>query len=76
MEGIMSQEEIQQLLDTVQQSQKEWLTPDDLFTEFKITKSTQAKMRMDRKIPYSKIGKYVRYKRERINKMFDDAKVV
>ena len=48
--------------------QKEWLTPDELFEEYKISKSTQGKFRMDRKIPFSKIGKYIRYSRTEINK--------
>lgn len=48
--------------------QKEWLTPGELFEEYKISKSTQSKLRMDRKIPFSKIGKYIRYSRTQINK--------
>ncbi len=47
---------------------KEWLTPKDMLEEYEISTSTQAKMRMDRKIPFSKIGKYIRYSRTEINK--------
>ena len=72
----MSAEELQKLLDTVAIKQKEWLTPDELESEFRISTSTQAKMRMAGTIPYHKIGKYVRYKRADINKWFDEAKVV
>ncbi len=50
---------------------KEWLTPDELFEEYKFSKSTQAKYRMERKIPFSKIGRYVRYNREEINKWLE-----
>jgi len=56
--------------------QKEWLTPSDLEKEFGIKTSTQNKLRMGRKIPYSKIGKFVRYNRAKINKLFEDAEVV
>ena len=55
--------------------QKEWLTPDELFEEYKISKSTQGKFRMDRKIPFSKIGKYIRYSRTEINKWLESHKV-
>lgn len=72
----MSAEQIQELIDTVKQTQKEWLNSDELEAEFGILKSTQAKMRMARTLPYHKIGKYVRYHRPDISKMFLDAKVV
>ena len=72
----MSENQIQELIDTVKQTQKEWLNPDELEAEFGILKSTQAKMRMAKTLPYHKIGKYVRYHRPDINKMFADAKVV
>ena len=72
----MSKEQIKELIASVKQSQKEWLDSDDLFTEFAISKSTQAKMRMAKTLPYHKIGKFVKYKRSDINEMFDNAKVV
>ena len=55
---------------------KEWLTPLELEKEFGIKISTQNKMRMAKTLPYHKIGKYVRYHRPDINKMFLNAKVV
>jgi len=48
------------------QYQKRWLSPDDLANEYGFSKSTQAKMRMassKSKLPFSKIGKFVRYDR-------------
>ena len=72
----MSTEQFQEIMDSVAQMQKEWLTPDELQTEFCISKSTQAKMRMSKTLPYHKIGKYVRYKRVDINQWLDSAKVV
>lgn len=72
----MKKEEVQKLVSAILQRQKEWLNADELEAEFSISKSTQAKMRMARTIPFHKIGKYVRYHRPDINQMFEDAKVV
>ncbi len=55
---------------------KEWLSPLELEEEFGIKRSTQNKMRMKKVIPYSKLGKFVRYSRTKINQMFEDAEVV
>jgi len=55
---------------------KEWLSPLELENEFGIKRSTQNKMRMKKILPYSKIGKFVRYSRARINQMLEDAEVV
>lgn len=55
--------------------QKEWLTPKDLDDEYQISTSNQAKLRMVRKIPFSKIGKYIRYSRTEINKWLKDHSV-
>lgn len=54
---------------------KEWLTPSDLKNEFGFSESTQAKYRMDRKIPFSKIGRYIRYNRNEINQWLKDHKI-
>ncbi len=54
---------------------KDWLTPEELQAEYGFSKSRQAKLRMDRLIPFSKIGSYVRYSREAINQWLEDAKV-
>lgn len=58
--------------------QKTWLTPDDMFLEFGFSKSSQAKMRMvtnSSTIPFSKIGRYIRYKREDINQWLENHQV-
>jgi len=55
---------------------KRWLTPTDLEDEFGFAKSTQAKMRMNRKIPFSKLGKFIRYDRNEIDLWLEEAKVV
>lgn len=46
---------------------EDWLTPEELFIEFGFSLSTQAKYRQKRKIPFSKIGRYIRYNRKKIN---------
>lgn len=51
--------------------EKRWLSPNNLELEFEIKTSTQAKMRMAKKIPFSKIGKFIRYDRELINEWLE-----
>ena len=60
----------------VLQPLKEWLTPLDLQDLYNLKLSTQNKLRMSKKIPYSKFGKKIFYSRAKINQLFDDAKVV
>lgn len=55
--------------------QKEWLNPQEMSKEFGFSTSTQAKYRMERKIPFSKIGRYIRYSRDEINKWLEANKV-
>ncbi len=47
--------------------EKAWLDTKELQSEYGFSISTQAKYRMNRKIPFSKIGKYIRYSRAEIN---------
>lgn len=55
--------------------EKRWLSPKNLEQEFEITISTQAKLRMGKKIPFSKIGKFIRYDRILINKWLENHNV-
>lgn len=48
-------------------NQKTWLTPDDVEQEYGFKKANQAIMRSNRKIPYHKVGGYVRYSREELD---------
>lgn len=50
-----------------QNTQNDWLSPTGLEAEYEIKKSTQAKYRMEAKIPFCKIGKFIRYNRAEIN---------
>jgi hypothetical protein len=46
---------------------KEWLNPREVEKEFGFSTSTLAKWRMiNHNIPFSKIGKYIKYKRDDI----------
>ena len=53
----------------------EWYTPQGLEDNYGFSKSRQARLRMENKIPYSKIGRYIRYSREAINQWLEDARV-
>lgn len=44
--------------------QKDWINPNEVHKEFGFSVSTLAKWRMENKyLPFSKIGKYIKYKR-------------
>ncbi len=50
--------------------QKRWLNPSELQREYGFSKSSQAKMRMSSNastLPFSKIGKFIRYDRKAID---------
>jgi hypothetical protein len=55
---------------------KEWLSTIDLEKEFGISISSQNKMRMAKKIPYSKFGKKVFYSRSKINALLEGCAIV
>ena len=57
-------------------SQKEYLNPREVNQEFGFSTSTLAKWRMDNlNIPFSKMGKYIRYKRSDIEAFIENNKV-
>ena len=68
--------QITELIEAVKSATKEFITPDELAREYGMSISTQSKMRSARKIPYHKIGSYVRYRRVDINSWLEAAKVV
>jgi len=53
----------------------DWLTPDGLEEKLGITKSTQAKLRMRKKIPYVKFGKFVYYDLNEIDELLKTHKI-
>ncbi len=56
--------------------QKRWLTPQDLLTEFNISIKIQNRLRSEKKMPYSRVGRQVRYDRIEIDKWFEEHKIV
>lgn len=59
-------------------TQKRWLSPRELEEEFAFSVSSQAKMRMasnSSTLPFSKIGKYIRYDRIEIDTWLENHKV-
>jgi len=51
---------------TIDITKKEFLTAKELKELYGFGLDNQAKMRMDRKIPYIKIGNYIRYSHQQI----------
>ena len=68
--------QITELIEAVKSATKEFITPEELAREYGMSVSTQSKMRSAKKIPYHKIGSYVRYKVSDIHQWLDAAKVV
>jgi len=54
-----------------QLTQKRWLNPKELYSEYGFTESNQGKLRMRRAIPFSKMGNYIRYDRYEIDKWIE-----
>ena len=57
---------------------KRWLSPKDLNEVFGFSESSQAKMRMTSNsstLPFSKVGKYIRYDRIEIDKWLENHQV-
>lgn len=49
---------------------KKWLSPAELEAEYGFSRNNQSKMRMqsnNSNIPFSKVGRYIRYNRDAIN---------
>ena len=61
--------------ETPQATLNRWLSPNDLVKEYGFSKSNQDKLRMKRKIPFSKIGRYIRYDRLEIDKWLELNKI-
>lgn len=63
---------------TLNLEQKRWLSPSELAVDYGFSKSAQAKMRMasnSSTLPFSKIGKYIRYDRVAIDQWLEDHQV-
>ena len=53
-------------------SDKKWLNTKELVMEFGIAESTQSRYRAQKSIPYSKIGGFIFYSREKIYAWFEE----
>ena len=53
-----------------------WLDPKQLFKIYGFSVSRQAALRADRRIPFHRVGKYIRYKKSNIDAWLEDHKVV
>jgi len=51
--------------------QNRFMTPKQLESEYSFSEANQAQMRMKKRIPYIKIGGYVKYDREAIDKWLE-----
>lgn len=50
---------------------KRWINPDRFYELFDISKSTQNRMRMEGILPYTKLGGFVFYDRDKIDALFE-----
>lgn len=55
---------------------KTWLTPDDLEREYGFSKSTQSKYRMNKKIPFYRVGKFIKYEKSEIDDWISGHQIV
>jgi len=55
--------------------QKRWLTIEELESEYGFNRHTQSRMRHLKTIPFSKVGKQIRYDRELINEWLESKRV-
>ena len=51
---------------------REWINPKEFEEEFGISIPTQDRWRRERYIPFSRVGRNIRYSRTRINEWFKD----
>ena len=55
---------------------KRWLTIEDVEREYGFSNNTQKRMRRLKQIPFSKVGKKVRYDRLELDKWLEDNRAV
>ena len=68
-------EELIQAIKTYEPLKELWMTPEELEKELGITISAQTRMRAERKIPFYKIGKFIKYNKQEINEWILSHKV-
>lgn len=55
---------------------KVWLTPNELEREYGFSKSTQSKYRMNKKIPFYRVGKFIKYEKSEIDNWISQHQIV
>ncbi|WP_415406976.1 helix-turn-helix transcriptional regulator [Sulfurovum sp. CS9] len=58
-------------METKTTPQNRFMTPKQLEAEYSFSEANQAQMRMKKRIPYIKIGGYVKYDRQAIDKWLE-----
>jgi len=60
-------EELVNIVKNKEPLSEQWITPEQLEKELGITIATQNRLRSDRQIPFTKVGKYIKYNKQVIN---------
>jgi len=60
-------EELVNIVKNKESLSEQWITPKQLEKELGITITTQNRLRSDRQIPFTKVGKYIKYNKQVIN---------
>ena len=55
---------------------KRWITPVEFNLKYGIKINTQSKYRMDGRIPFSKVGKFIRYDTKKIDIWLEEHEVI
>ncbi len=63
------------IVEAGQQLLHRWMKPKQIAAELGFSEANQAQMRMDKRIPYNRIGGYVLYDRIEINKWLESNKI-
>ena len=58
------------------QQEERWLNPLKFYEKYEVTESTQAKWRMKKIIPYIKVGRFIWYDQQDLDKWFVEHKIV
>ena len=64
------------IIDETQEKDPKWLDPKDLYKRCGISTNRQATLRSERKIPYYRIGQYIRYRTSEIDEWISNHKGV
>ncbi len=66
---------MQAITNSIPPADKRWLSIQDFTRDYSISRSTQQRLRSEGKLPFSKIGKIIRYDRLKIDEFFSNHSV-